>query len=195
MKTRDQLHRRYLQTRNDFDWSSFKNSRNAVKRMLKNSEINYYMEEVQRHKNNPGSLWKIINQAIPSQGQDKLSYTKDPKMVANEFNQFFSSIGSNTADASIRLAEENITLEESRLKTIHIPSEDLFSFTTVTSEEVRRVISSLPLNKSPLPDKINSRILKDCLPVILGTRTNIINCSLTTCTFPTAWKVAEVIPK
>ena len=194
MKTRDQLHRRYLQTRDDLDWSSFKNSRNAVKRMLKNSEINYYMEEVQRHRNNPGSLWKIINQAIPSQGQDKLSYTKDPKTVANEYNQFFSSIGSNTADASIRLAEENITLEETPLKTIHTPSEDLFSFRTVTSEEVRRVISSLPLNKSPGPDKINSRILKDCLPVILGPLTNIINCSLTTCTFPTAWKVAEVIP-
>ena len=80
------------------------------------------MAEVQRHKNNPGSLWKIINQAIPSQDQDNLSYTKDPKTVANEFNQFFSSIGSNTADASIRLAEENnITLEETPLKIIHMP--------------------------------------------------------------------------
>ena len=72
-----------------------------------------------------------------------------------------------------------------------MPSEDLFSFRTVTSEEGRRVISSLPLNKSPGPDKINSR---NCLPVILGLLTNIINCSLTTCTFPTAWKVAEVMP-
>ena len=118
------------------------------------------MAEVQRHKNNSGSLWKIINQAIPSQGQDNLSYTKDPKTVANEFNQFFSSIGSNTADASIRLAEENnITLEESPLKTTHMPSEDLFSFRTVTSEEVRRVISFLPLNKSPRPcrqDKLSN---------------------------------------
>ena len=180
MKTRDQLHRRYLHTRDGRDWISFKNSRNAVKRMLKNSEINYYVEEVQRHKSNPGSLWKIINQAIPSPGQDKLSYTKDLKTVTNEFNQFFSCIGSNTADASIRLAEENnITLEESPLKTIHMPSEDLFSFRTVTSEEVRRV-SSLPLNKSPGPDKVNSRILKDCLPVILRPLTNIINRSLTT---------------
>ena len=157
MKTRDHLHRRNLQTRDDLDWSSFKNSRNAVKRMPKNSEINYYMGEAQRHKNNPGSHWKIINQAIPSQGQDKLSYTKDLKTVANEFNQFFLSIGSNTADASIRLVEENnITPEESPLKTIHMPSEDLFSFRTVTSEELRRVMSSLPLNKSPGSDKINS---------------------------------------
>ena len=40
---------------------------------------------------------------------------------------------------------------------------------------------------------IKSRILKDCLPVILGPLTNI-NCSLTSCIFPTAWKEVEVIP-
>jgi hypothetical protein len=73
-------------------------------------------------------------------------------------------------------------------------SQDLFSFWTVTSEEVCRVIASLPLNKSPGPGKINSQILKDCLPVILGPLTHIINCSITSHTFPTAWKEAEVIP-
>ncbi|CAB4039973.1 Hypothetical predicted protein [Paramuricea clavata] len=195
MKTRDQLHRRYLQTRDDLDWSNFKDARKAVKRMLKDSERNYYLDEVQRHKNNPGSLWKIINQAIPSKSKEKHAYTKDPKTVADEFNQFFSSVGKNAADASIRLAEENnITVEETPLETVYMPSQDLFSFRTVTSEEVRRVIASLPLNKAPGPDKINSRILKDCLPVILGPLTHIINCSITSRTFPTAWKEAEVIP-
>ena len=195
MKSRDQLHRRYLQTRNDLDWSNFKDARKAVKRMLKDSERNYYLDEVQRHKNNLGSLWKIINQAIPSKSKEKHTYTKDPKTVADEFSQFFSSVGKNTADASIRLAEENsITVEETPLETVYMPSQDLFSFRTVTSEEVRRVIASLPLNKSPGPDKINSRIFKDCLSVILGPLTHIINCSITSHTFPTAWKEAEVIP-
>jgi hypothetical protein len=92
-----------------------------------------------------------------------------PKTVADQFNQFFLSVGKNTADVSIRLAEENnITVEETPLETVYMPSQDLFSFWTVTSEEVCRVIASLPLNKSPGPDKINSRILKDCLPVILS---------------------------
>jgi hypothetical protein len=35
--------------------------------MLKDSERNYYLDEVQRYKNNPGSLWKIVNQAINRQ--------------------------------------------------------------------------------------------------------------------------------
>ena len=35
---------------------------------------------------------------------------------------------------------------------------------------------------------------KDCLPVILGPLTEIINCSILTSTFPAKWKQAEVIP-
>ena len=58
---------------------------------------------------------------------------------------------------------------------------------------MRRIILSLPLNKSPGPDKVNARSLNS-MPVILGPLTVIINCSLSTSTFPTAWKRAEVIP-
>ena len=47
--------------------------------MLKDSERNYYLDEVQRHKNNPGSLWKIINQAIPSKSKEKHTYPKDSR--------------------------------------------------------------------------------------------------------------------
>ena len=50
------------------------------------------------------------------------------------------------------------------------------------------------MNKSPGPDKISARVIKDCLPVILGPLTDIINCSILTSTFPDNWKDAEVIP-
>lgn len=64
----------------------------------------------------------------------------------------------------------------------------------MSCEEVRRVVASLPLSKSPGPDKVNARILKDCLPVILGPLTEIINCSILTSIFPAKWKEAEMIP-
>ena len=38
------------------------------------------------------------------------------------------------------------------------------------------------------------RISKDCLPVILGPLTDIINNSFTTSAFPESWKIAEIIP-
>ena len=75
-----------------------------------------------------------------------------------------------------------------------IPTGELFNFSAVTFKDVQRIISSLPLNKSPGVDKLNARIFKDSLPVILGPLTDIINSSLSTCSFPTAWKGAEVVP-
>ena len=52
----------------------------------------------------------------------------------------------------------------------------------------------MPTNKSPGPDKVNMRAIKDALPYILTALTNIINNSLFTSTYPEAWKLAEVIP-
>ena len=52
----------------------------------------------------------------------------------------------------------------------------------------------MPSNKSPGPDKVSMRIIKDCLPVILGPLTDIINCSFATSTFPNSWIASEVIP-
>ena len=71
---------------------------------------------------------------------------------------------------------------------------ELLNLRTVSLEEVRRIVTSLPMNKSPGLDKISACVLKDCLPVILGPLTDIINCSILTSTFPDNWKEAEVIP-
>ena len=49
------------------------------------------------------------------------------------------------------------------------------------------------MNKSPGPDKNSTRVLKDCLPVILSPLTDIINCSILTSTFPDNWIEPEVI--
>ena len=55
-------------------------------------------------------------------------------------------------------------------------------------------LQCLCLNKAPGPDKESARLIKDCLTVISGPLTKIINCSILTNTFPNKWKEAEVIP-
>ncbi|CAB3993932.1 Hypothetical predicted protein [Paramuricea clavata] len=194
MKERDRLHQRFLRTRDIIDWVNYKSYRNNVKRDLKKAENEYNSNEVRQHKDNPGSLWKIVNRLTPSKGKERQIYKGDHKSLANDFNQFFSSVGENAARASSHLADtNNINLRKS-IESVVITEIDQFKFRAVTCHEVRRVVLSLPLNKSSGPDKINPRIIKDCLPVILGPLTEIINCSLRTSTFPLAWKKAELIP-
>ena len=64
----------------------------------------------------------------------------------------------------------------------------------VSCTDIKRIIKSMPSNKAPGSDKVTMSVLKDCLPVVLGPITNIINCSFATSTFPDDWKLAEVIP-
>ena len=60
--------------------------------------------------------------------------------------------------------------------------------------EVERIVSEMPLNRSPGIVYILTRVLKDCLSVILPTLTNIINATLMPATFPTLWKLSMLTP-
>ena len=113
-------------------------------------------------------------------------------ILTNEFNQFLAKVGLNAADTAQRLRENIIVRDFSSENGIDTTSMEVFNLRTV--EEVRRIVTSLPMNKSLGPDKISACVLKDCLPVILGPLTDIFNCSILTSTFPDNWKEAEVIP-
>lgn len=133
----------------------------------------------------------------PSKEKGTQVYSKDPLRVADDFNKFFSSVGRKAAESAAHLAvAHNISAPatESLPMPVEGHHEEMFVFTPVTCTEVQRIVLSMPSNKSPGPDKISMRIIKDCLPVILGPLTDIINNSLATSTFPDAWKTAEVIP-
>ena len=194
MRSRDLLLKQFIQSRQDTEWINFKHSRDLVKKKLQEAERDHTFEEVTANKNNSGSLWKIINRAIPSEDKQRPAFTKDVAVLTNEFNQFFAKVSSNAADAAQRL---RAVLRQQQMESengIDTTSMELFNLRTVSLEEVRRIVASLPMNKSPRPDKISACVLKDCLPVILGPLTDIINCSILTSTFPDNWKEAEVIP-
>ena len=88
MKTRDLLHRNFFQSRDPSDWSKYKESRDTIKEILRETERNYTFLEVQQNKSNPSSLWKVINRVIPSKNKEpQRVYTKDLKTVADEFGQ------------------------------------------------------------------------------------------------------------
>ena len=196
MIARDEHHRRFRLTREEADLEEYKESRNTVKSVLKDAEKDYVRGEVLAHKNNSGSLWKVINNSIPSKEKQIHVYSKDSKSVADDFNQFFSSVGRKSVEAAVHIAsvsniETNLSLDSTALS----PELGPFTFNSVTCTEVQRIIlSTMPSNKSPGPGKISMGVIKDSLPVILGPLTDIINTSFATSTFPEAWKIAEVIP-
>jgi hypothetical protein len=138
-------------------------------------------------------MWKLIRECLPSRDSVKPVYQKDHKVLANEFNEYFASVGKTAADKVKKLAEVNNFQITTALPPSRHQSLDLFEFRTITPDEVRRIILNSPSNKAPGADRINIQFIKDPLGVILDPVTDIINCSLLTSTYPSMWKIAEVV--
>ena len=136
MIARDKHQRRFRLTREEADWEVHKESRNTVKSTLKDAEKDYVRGEVLAHKNNYSSLWKVINNSISSKEKQIHVYSKDPKSVADDFNQFFSSVGRKSAEAAVHIAsvnniDTNLSWDSSALSTELQP----FTFNSVTCTE------------------------------------------------------------
>ena len=173
------------------DWQRYRAFRDDVKMKLREAERQYLQKEISNNKNR-NSMWKAIRNCIPRKETTQPIYTRDVKLLANEFSEFFTTVSARTAETVKSLAYEN--------GISHMTSTSFNSFIgdelvlrAVSTAEVRKIVFSFGSNKDPGPDKIPVKVIKDALPCILPTLTEIINSSLLSSVFPSDWKEAEVI--
>ena len=115
--------------------------------------------------------------------------------VADDFNNFFASVGKSTNSKIESLAEEhNFVLHENAFTPKCFPTSEQFTFNYVDCKQIADVINAMPSNKAPGIDKVQTRVLKDSLLITFPFITSIINASLIASTFPEVWKTAEITP-
>ena len=113
--------------------------------------------------------------------------------MAYTFNHFFALVGKSTNSKIESLAKENNFDLNNRIFTSRsFPTSEQFIFYSVKCKEVMDIINAMPSNKAPAIDKVPTRVIKDCLPIILPFVTSIINASLSSSTFPGIWKPAKI---
>jgi hypothetical protein len=98
--------------------------------------------------------------------------------------------------AKIHTLTDNFKCDQNRVPFVPrtIPLSDQFIINEVIEEEVKQIITRMPLGKAPGSDKIPLKVIKDCLSAILTPLTSIINASITSQVYPSLWKKAEVVP-
>ena len=64
--------------------------------------------------------------------------------------------------------------------------DELFEFKAVTSDDVRKVIMAMPSNKVPGYDRIPIFVIRDCMPHVLPTLTELVDLSFASSAFPKA---------
>ena len=73
-------------------WQHYRSQRNAVTRVIRQRKRNYYDEKLNENQSNPDKLWKVLNQLTGKQQRDEIQ----GDLNANEFNDYFTSVGSDT---------------------------------------------------------------------------------------------------
>ena len=137
MGKRDQLHGIFIKTRDD--WYNFKAARNEVKSALIRAHKDYVHNEVTKHKNNTGSVWKIFRDTVAYEERESVVYSGRPKIVAEEFNHFFSSVGKNSATAASQIMQDNIFFNIPPIITVsnpHYATNESEMFNSVSCSEV-----------------------------------------------------------
>ena len=114
---------------------------------------------------------------------------KQPSIIANEFNKYFTSIGPELAERIPNPPGNNF---KTHLLQVHCSSK--FHFELCTVESTIKIINSLKPKSSAGPDGISTKLLKRICSIIAPSLTLVINQSLFTGVFPDLFKIAKVIP-
>ncbi len=108
LKNRNRAFSIYRRTKNQEDYLKFKALRNLGQKNIKEAKRNFIKEQIQENKEDPKSLWKVLNR-FHSIGKSKCSVSNvglnidgkiefDKNKVANKFNSFFSLIANSLVD-------------------------------------------------------------------------------------------------
>ena len=96
-------------------------------------------------------------------------YSRDVKIIADEFNKCFSTVGSRAAEASASLAltHDLSTVSLPMISDQNTPDSEKFHFQAVSENEIKRIVMSFQSNKAPGYDKVPMAVIKRYLKMKL----------------------------
>ena len=197
IRIRNKLFNRKKRQKNNVNINRLYNMfRNRVVRESKKAKKNYYNKYFEENSRDIKKQWDGIRSII-NLNKSKIStiseikkdnqHIHDPKVIAEELNEFFSKIGPKTEKD---LSKNPIIKPEK-----YLGERNQFDFLIahVSNEEVLDIIKDLEM-KSTGPNSIPIKLLKLIPDLILVPLCRIINNSFQTGTFPDPLKISKVIP-
>jgi len=150
---------------------------------------------IKEAKEDTRKLWSILNEVVDrKQCRHKMpnkfiidgKSIKSKKNIANAFNAYFASIGTDMADKL-----PNTIGYEQYLKQ---PGKDQFRLRAMEEEEVMNIMKHQQPKLSCGVDTINNKIVKQCHKELTEPMTIVINKSIQESRVAPAFKIARIIP-
>ena len=181
---------------NEFTWEAYRTTRNfyfqEVQRVKLEHEEKLAKDLANDLKANPKKWWTTAKETlglnkkatIPAMVSTDGSIHTDDHSKTSLFNDYFTSVQSLPSDPT------NLHLDDTEPDE-HGPHLDDI---TATTKDVKDLLSILNVNKAYGPDNIGPKLLKEAAPSITATLVRLFNMSLSKGIFPSAWKLANVVP-
>ena len=194
---RNNLHKHVKSLRSTENIRLYNEARRRVKTLIKQAKRRYEEDIAADSRTNAKKFFRYINNKKhirsgigPLKDSAGTLVTDDQKM-ASLLNDYFSSVFNPIVDAG------HITANDDNNEIGNAPDiapEQTLHNLEITSEEVLRAINDMKTNKSPGPDNIYPKVLKETKSEIVDTLKTVFNLSLHQGTVPADWKSANVTP-
>lgn len=144
---------------------------------------------ISKASNKQKAIWKIINDELGNTKKKEKS-VQESSITADQLNNFFSSIGSQTAQHIKAVKEKPLDL----IKQLQINSLNSCYFHPVTKAEIIDIVNNIKTKKAQDVYGISTELLKAIKEEIINPITIIINKCFAEGIFPKELKIAKVTP-
>ena len=160
----------------------------AVKRNTRIAKRNYEIKVAREAKSNPKGFFNMYRtktrERIGPLKTEAGEIIESGEDMCKLLNDYFLSVFTRENQDTIPVREEVFQGEDNeKLRDV-----------IITRQVVQKEIEKLKKNKSPGPDKVYPRILKECKEILSGPLTNVFRKSVDTSVVPSLWKEANVTP-
>ena len=180
----------------------YRNYRNIYNKVVRQAKRNYYSNELSKAQNNMKKTWSILKEVVfktktKETGINKLNLSQpdsfttslnDPALIAEYFNNYFSSVGSRISSS---LPIENF--DPIDLMNDNCINDSLF-FLPTDKKEIIETTLSVKSKVSTGHDNLSNKLIKEIVAHISIPLTHIFNKSLSLGAVPDIYKIAKVIP-
>lgn len=169
-------------------------SKNLVRELYRQKRI-HNDSEIFRSKNRARTVWNIINSETRSPSKNHIDSILlnnveifDPQKIADEFNCYFSTIGSDSSSTVSHAFALKI------LKNCYPAPSHEFKFHEINLEQLYSVIVNLKQNRSDKNGNVPPFVFRDYFSTIGKPLLSLINACLTEGTFPDFMKIGTITP-
>ena len=217
MMRRTELANKYHKSNTEYDYLRFRKHRNYVNRLYKRERKFYFNNLKKNDIEDVRKFWKTVKPLLSDKSDihTTIRLVNDGKIVTNDseiatnFNDKFSNVISELDLGSGWISSENtsnlkdpIDIALTKFKNHpsilkiheHLPNPQTISFKTITEEDIKVIFKSFDVKKGTSFNSVPGKILKEYGGSYYDTVTRIVNDSVSTNSFPTKMKYADINP-